>query len=159
MPRQHTPHGPDHASALARTSDHTDRSTITTLATGGRVISGGRGQHAVPDVMTGEEAVETKRERFYRIIEPRVNRCVHDITLLAYGADRNRYDPSETDIAQMEQVLHNAVDSTLAAYRAKVSKPTGFVFGTRVEAEDEEAALLGLGVRVRERMAREREDA
>lgn len=67
---------------------------------------------------------ESKRERFFRIIEPRVNRCVHDIKLLAYGADRSRYEPTAADIEAMERVLLDAVDEAMGPYKARQSAPS-----------------------------------
>ena len=69
-------------------------------------------------------AEETKSQRFYRIIEPRVGRCVKDIGLLVYGADRTRYEPSAQDICEMERVLMEAVDRLIAVYRSKKTMQT-----------------------------------
>lgn len=77
-----------------------------------------------PDNGTRGPIGESKRERFFRIIEPRVNRCVHDIKLLAYGADRSRYEPTAADIEAMERVLLDAVDEAMGPYKARQFAPS-----------------------------------
>lgn len=73
-----------------------------------------------------ERANETKRQKFNRVIVPRINNALKDIRLLASGADKSRYDVSQRDVERMAAELRRAVDEMIDAYKKPKPPKTEF---------------------------------
>lgn len=74
-----------------------------------------------------ERRHETKKQKFQRVIVPRINNALKGITLLRTGADRTRYEISPGDLERLEKMLHGAVDDVIKAYK-KPKSPAPFQF-------------------------------
>lgn len=53
--------------------------------------------------------VESKREKFYRLAENRMNTVLKQIELLGNLSNRNAYDYTDEDINKMVKTLKNAI--------------------------------------------------
>ncbi len=72
---------------------------------------------------------ETKRERFERIGQPRVNRALHAIKLIGNLASSN-YEWDEADVEAMRAALQDQVDKTLFLFERRKETEQEFSFPT-----------------------------
>lgn len=65
---------------------------------------------------TQEEVRREKRAKFKQIMGPRVNKALHDISLLVHGSNRKRYYFTEGDVEVMRKALLTEVENAMAPY-------------------------------------------
>jgi hypothetical protein len=74
-----------------------------------------------------EEVRREKRAKFKQVIVPRVNKAIHDISLLVHGSNRKRYHSTKDDHELIRQALLDAVEKALAPY-VEIEKPESIEF-------------------------------
>lgn len=68
---------------------------------------------------------ETKREKFKRIVEPRVRKALKAIRLIG-NCSGSAYEYSEKDVADISAVLQSGVEQVTSSYESKGVVTTDF---------------------------------
>lgn len=85
------------------------------------------------------EAGESRRDRFFRIGQPRMNRVLNSIRLLGNLASPN-YDFNSDDIARMRTAIDEQLNKTFLLFERRLgraARTAEFSFGQRQKAEAE----------------------
>ena len=70
---------------------------------------------------------ESKKERFIRVVTPRVGKAVKAIRQIAYCAG-NSYEHTDKQLAQIIDILDTARDALKDAYSPQAASESGFSF-------------------------------
>lgn len=65
---------------------------------------------------------ETKRERFMRLVEPRLNRSLNAMRVLGHLAKRGSYEYRDNEAKQIVELLQNGVDEIANAFSESATK-------------------------------------
>jgi ACT domain-containing protein len=84
-------------------------------------------------------AAESKRDRFLRIAEPRMNRALNSIRLLGNLATGN-YEWTEDDISRIQQAVVDQLGITLSRFEKKKKRVVEFRFANEAQEEWERAS-------------------
>jgi hypothetical protein len=96
-------------------------------------------QRKSPPTVPAQKPPETKRERFLRIAEPRMNRALNSIRLLGNLATAN-YEWTGDDIAKIRTAVEDQLDTTLSRFEKRKKQAVEFHFANEPQEEEWEKA-------------------
>ncbi len=98
------------------------------------------GRSGQMDTVAERRARETRREKFVRVIPPRVRAAAKALEIVGYGGSRERYEYTDEDALAISEFLREALDKAMAAFgvvpRVSQNLDPGAILETLREALD-----------------------
>ncbi len=76
--------------------------------------------------MEGDQYMETKRERFVRIVENRTNKIIDMLRLLGNCANKSNYDYTDADVKKIFETLDKEIKAAKLKYTTVGSEEDKF---------------------------------